>query len=176
MSIKDSAKVGPAVASLLEQEGMTGKEMAADLNVSEQLTSHYKHNRRNMHREIAQASMDCYDNPEYRMDLLFEFSSGYTPPVLRGRNIEQHRLSYEAHTERELAEAIDVIKKVCLARPPQSLSKDELEGVKEIVDELLDVRTLTDNFLKQLQVEYGISITERIKAMMPRWKARGWLV
>lgn len=175
MTIKRSAFVGKAINRLIESDETNGDQMAMNLNVSPQLVSHMKTGRRTMQADIAQDSIAIHDNPEHSMDLLWEFSSYFTSPVLRGKFIEQHRLAIEANAKREIEEALEMIKNICLAKPPSMLDANEKEGVRGMMDELIEARVHIDNLLKQMQVEYKISVKERIKALIPRWKAKGWL-
>lgn len=175
MKMKRSANAGKAINRLIEGEGMTGEQIAMDLNISSQLVSHIKKERRTMQADIAKESIALYDNPEYTMDILYAFSDGMTSPVLRGKNIEKHRLASSAYAKREIAEGLETIQKVCLAKPPSMLDANEKESVLTMMDELLDARIHIDNLLMQVQVEYKISIKERIKSLIPRWKAKGWL-
>lgn len=175
MQLKSSAHVGKAISHLAKAEELSGEQMALDLNVSPQLISHMKTERRTMQADIAQESINLYDNPTYAMDILYEFSNGMTSPVLRGKNIEQHRLAFSANAKREIEEGLDKIKQVCLAKPPSSLDQNERESVKSMMDELLDARIHIDNLLMQVQIEYKISIKDRIKSLIPQWKAKGWL-
>lgn len=175
MKIKRSALVGKAINRLVGTEKLSGEQMAMNLNVSPQLVSHMKNDRRTMQADIAHDSIAIHDNPEYNMDILWEFSSQYTSPVLRGKFMEQHRMAIAANAKREIEEALEMIKSVCLAKPPSTLDKNEREGIKNKMDDLIEARIHIDNLLKQLQVEYKISIKERIKALIPRWKAKGWM-
>lgn len=174
--IKKSADVGTAVTNLLEEEGMTNEQMAMDLNVSKQMVSHYKHNRRPMQQDIARQSIRVYsDSPEYLGELLYEFSDGYTSPVLKGPAIERHRLAIEANAEREIKEALQKIEEVCLAKPPGVTTAEERESIEKLMDELVEARAFIDNLVMMLEKEYNISIMKRIKRLIPRWKARGWM-
>ncbi len=175
MDIKKSAKVGQAVERLMKSEELDGSQLAFDLNISRQHGSHMKTGRRNMPQDIAQASINIYDNPEYISEIIYEFSNGYTPPVFRGKNLERHRLAIEQMTISEMEEAIMTMRAVCLVKPPQQLDKKELEDVAKLMDEILDARSFIDNLLIQLQNEYNISIKKRIRECIPRWKSRGWL-
>lgn len=175
MEIKSSALVGRAINHLATSEELTGEQLALDLNVSPQLVSHMKNERRKMQSDIAQESIQLYDNPSYVMDILYEFSSGYTSPVLRGKNIEQHRLAFWANTKREIEEGLEELKRVCLAKPPSQMNQMEMEAVKNMMDELIESRIHIDNFLVAVQREYKVSIKERLKGLIPRWKAKGWL-
>lgn len=175
MTIKNAANMGNALARLMESEELNGEQLAFDLNISRQLGSHMKNDRRKMQQDIAKVSIQTYDNPEYITDVLHEFSEGYTSPVFRGKHVEQHRLSIEAYTIQELQEAISKMKEVCLAKPPTIISKEEREEIKALMEELLDGRGFIDNMLIQLQKDYGLSIKNCIKGLLPRWKAKGWL-
>lgn len=175
MKIKRSAIVGHAINRLSESEAVTGEQLAMDLNVSPQLISHIRNERRTMQADIAHESINLYDNPSYTMDILYEFSSGFTSPVLRGKNIDNHRLSFKENAKREIEEGLEMIKRVCLAKPPSMVDNHEREGIQTMMDELIEARIHIDNLLSQLQVEYKISIKDRIKNLIPRWKAKGWL-
>jgi hypothetical protein len=175
MTIKTAANMGDAVARLMESEELNGDQLAFDLNISRQLGSHMKKDRRKMQQDIAKASIQTYDNPEFIHDVLHEFSEGYTSPVLRGKNIEQHRLSIESYTIIELQEAINKMQEVCLAKPPSIISKEEKQEIRNLMEELLDGKVFIDNLLIQLQKDYQISIKDCIRGLMPRWISRGWL-
>lgn len=175
MTIKTAANMGDAVARLMESEELNGDQLAFDLNISRQLGSHMKKDRRKMQQDIAKASIQTYDNPEFIHDVLHEFSEGYTSPVLRGKNIEQHRLSIESYTIIELQEAINKMQEVCLAKPPSIISKEEKQEIRNLMEELLDGKVFIDNLLIQLQKDYRISIKDCIRGLMPRWISRGWL-
>ncbi|WP_338749856.1 XRE family transcriptional regulator [Bacillus sp. FJAT-52991] len=176
MLIKKSADVGRAVTNLLEEEGMTNGQMAFDLNVSTQLVSHYKHDRRPMQQDVGKQAIQIYnDNPEFVGDLLHEFSGGYTSPVFRGKAIERHRLAVEANAEREIKEALQKIEEVCLAKPPAVTTAEEKESIESMMDELVEARAFIDNLIMMLEKEYNISIMQRIKRLIPKWKSKGWL-
>lgn len=175
MTIKTASNMGDAVARLMESEELNGDQLAFDLNISRQLGSHMKNDRRKMQQDIAKASIQTYDNPEFIHDVLHEFSEGYTSPVLRGKYIEQHRLSIESYTIIELQEAINKMQEVCLAKPPSIISKEEKQEIKALMEELLDGKVFIDNLLIQLQKDYRISIKDCIRGLMPRWIAKGWL-
>jgi len=175
VDLKKSILAGPAIERLLETEDISGEQLAMDLNISSQHGSNIKQGRRNLQADIARESINLYDNPSYTMDILYEFSSGFTSPVLRGKNIDNHRLSFKENAKREIEEGLEMIKRVCLAKPPSMVDHHEREDIQTMMDELIEARIHIDNLLSQLQVEYKISIKDRIKNLIPRWKAKGWL-
>lgn len=175
MDLKKSAMVGPALERVMSASGMSGEEVAEKLNISPQHGSNMKKSRRSMPADIAQESINTFNNPAYSLDILYEFSGGYTSPVLRGKNIENHRLAFWANAKREIEEGLEKLKSVCLAKPPSQMSQLEMEAVKNMVDELLESKVHIDNFLIAIQNEYKVSIIDRIKALIPRWRAKGWL-
>lgn len=174
LTIKHSAKVGPAVERLLNNENLSNDQLSLDLNISKQLGSHIKTGRRTMQQDIAQASITMYDNPEYISDILFEFSEGYTSPVLGGKHIEQHRLAIESYTIRELKEAMNKMEEVRLDKPPGTITSSERQEITSLIEELLEGRIFIDNLLIQLQKDYRISIKSCIRRLMPQWIAKGW--
>ncbi|MFL0365340.1 hypothetical protein ACH0BF_20240 [Pseudobacillus sp. 179-B 2D1 NHS] len=176
MVLKQAAEVGDAVKALLTEEELTVEQMSMDLNISKQLGSHIKNDRRRMQQDIAKQSIRVYeDSPEYIGELLYEFSDGYTSPVLKGPAIERHRLAVEANAERELSEALEKIRTVCLAKPPSIVDENEKEGIAQLMDELLEARAFIDNLNMMLEKDYGIPIKKRIRKLLPQWKAKGWI-
>ncbi|MEK3996720.1 XRE family transcriptional regulator [Psychrobacillus sp. FSL K6-2684] len=173
--MKTATHMGQAIERLMQSEELNGDQLASDLNISRQLGSHMKNDRRMMQQDIAVSAMQTYDNAEFIADMLHEFSEGYTSPVFRGPNIEQHRLSIESLAYRELKEAINKLEEVCLAKPPGVITKEERQEIKVLMEELLDGKAFINNLLIQLQKDYRISIKECIKGLVPRWIAKGWL-
>jgi len=173
--LEKSADASKALQNLIENENVTNEQLAIDFKLSPQMVSHLKNGRRPMQRDIAQASIQAFENSEYTADLMRAFTSGLTTPVLRGKNIERHRMSLAANAVKEMLEAIEAVKKMVLVKPPGTLDKDELQEVETIYDEMLEATIFSENFLMQLENDYGISRKKRVRINEPRWKARGWL-
>lgn len=173
--IKDSINAGGAIQTLLQEEAIEGVQLAMDLNVSPQLVSHMKTGRRKMQQDIAKRSLQVYDDPEYAMELIYEFSGGYTSPVLTGRAIEHHRLAFEEFAVNEMEETIKILKDVSLMKPPQETNKDERERIGQVIDEITDAEVALSNLKAILAKEYGISLKDRMRNRQPVWKAKGWI-
>lgn len=56
------SKISRSIRHLLEAEKMTGSQLALDLNVSEQMVSHMKNDRRKMPIDIAEAALKKFCN------------------------------------------------------------------------------------------------------------------
>lgn len=173
--MKKSANVGNAIKVLEKDEELTNDQLAFDLNLSPQMVSHMKNDRRVMQQDIARESIAIYDNPRYTMEILHEFSDGFAVPMMDGKAVDWHRLSLLAMLKKQFEEALEALKEVDFTKPPQAMEKHERELMVKAFDEILDARLSLENWLTQLQEDYGISIKKRMKAMTPRWKARGWL-
>lgn len=175
LALKKSVYAGEAIKTLVKEENVDGVQLAMDLNLSEQMISHIKNNRRKMQQDIAKKSMKVYDNFEYALELINQFTEGLIPPVLRGKNIEKHRLAIEAYAEKELKEALEAIVEICLAKPPESITAEEREGVKKIMYESLDAIAFLLNLLLTLEKDYLISVRKIVQNRIPTWKAWGWI-
>ncbi|MGE7621732.1 hypothetical protein ACQKMD_01395 [Viridibacillus sp. NPDC096237] len=173
--LEKSADASKAIQNLIENENVTNEQLAIDFKLSPQMVSHLKNGRRLMQNDIAQASIQAYENSEYRTDLINAFTGGLTTPVLRGKNIERHRLSLAANTVKEMQEATEAAKNLVLVKPPGEVDKNERQEVDVIYDEMLEAVMFGENLLMQLENDYGISRKKRIRLNEPRWKARGWL-
>ena len=175
MPIQRSANAGEPLERLLISENAQHEQLAWDLHISPQMISHMKTNRRKMQQDIAKESIRLYDNPEYIMDILHEFSHGFTSPVMRGKNIEQHRLALRHTTAKEMRNVLLMMEEAGLEKNIESLSTVERERIANLMDALLHSRLHSDNLLKQLQVEYRMSLKMRIKDVLIKWKALGWI-
>lgn len=173
--IQKSAKVGKAIQLLEEKEELSNEQISFDLNVSPQMVSHMKNDRRVMQQDVAKKSIATYDNPEYIATIIREFSGGLTTPVLQGKNIERHRLSLAASAVKEMSEAIQSLKNIMLVKPPESLETNEKQEIERIYDEIHEATIFGENLLMQFEHDYHISKKKRIKLNTPRWKARGWV-
>nr|WP_259547982.1 XRE family transcriptional regulator [Heyndrickxia oleronia] len=173
--IKDSAYAGGAIQTLLQEEEIEGVQLALDLNVSPQLVSHMKNDRRRMQKDVAQQSLKVYDDPTYAMELIYEFSGGYTSPVLKGKAIEHHRLAFEEFAVNEMKEAIQILNDVSFVKPPSETSREERERVAQAIDEVSDAIMALTNLRAILATEYSIPLKEQMKKRQPVWKARGWI-
>ena len=175
MELKKSTYTGNALEELQKSEEVAAGQLAFDLNVSTQMVSHMRLNRRKMQQDVARESIRLYDNPEYIMDIVYEFSDGYTSPVLRGKHIEHHRLASAAHVKREAHTMLLLIEESGLEKPVSGLSTEEREAINQLVDAVIVSRIHHDNLLKQLQVEYRVSVKERLKGIVRRFMAVGWI-
>ncbi|MDH5160380.1 XRE family transcriptional regulator [Heyndrickxia oleronia] len=173
--IKDSAYAGGAIQTLLQEEEIEGVQLALDLNVSPQLVSHMKNDRRKMQKDIAQQSLQVYDNPIYAIEIIHEFSGGYTSPVLNGKAIDDHRLAVEQFAFMEVEEAVETLKRINFIKPPDETTKDEQERIAKAIDEIIDAEAGLSYLKAILAKEYNISLKDRMKKRHPVWKARGWI-
>lgn len=173
--IKESVYAQKALQTLQKEEGLDGVQIAMDLNVSPQLVSNIKHGHRKLQKDIAKASLTTYDCPEYAMELLYEFSDGYTAPVLKGKAIEKHRLSFEEMTLQQVKEVIHILEEVSLAKPPNETTKEEKERIEQVISELLDADMFINNLLAVLAKEYGFSLRKCKRNRVPYWKSKGWI-
>ncbi|MED1201981.1 hypothetical protein [Heyndrickxia acidicola] len=173
--MRESAFVGGAIKTLQIQEELFQEQMAFDLNVSPQLISHMKNNRRKMQQDVAKQSLLTYDNPIYSMQILYEFSNGMTPPVLSGKSVERHRLAIEELAINEAREAIQILDEVSLVKPPAETNKEERERIGQVIDEISDAIMALTNLKAILGEEYNISLKQRSEKRLPVWKAKGWI-
>lgn len=173
--LKDSVYAASAIETLQKEEGLEGVQIAMDLNVSPQLVSNIKHGHRKLQKDIAKTSLATYDCPDYAMELLYEFSEGFTAPVLRGKAIEQHRLAFKEFLRNEAKEAFEKLKEVNLMKSPSNADKEDVEQIKGLIAELDDTEIAIANFKRILAKEYCISLKELKKQRAATLKAKGWI-
>ncbi|OMC86892.1 hypothetical protein BK128_09510 [Viridibacillus sp. FSL H7-0596] len=173
--IEKSANVSKAIQDLIQNGDVTNEELAVALNMSPQMVSHLRHGRRPMQQDVARHAIQTHDDPIFKADLLYKFSGGMTPPILRGKNIERHRVSLSVNTVKEMQEAIQGLSNPILAKPPESLTDLEREIVNGIYKELDEALVVGFNSKIQMQVDYKISEKDFKKKNDPYFKAIGWL-
>ncbi|MCU9614123.1 helix-turn-helix transcriptional regulator [Caldibacillus lycopersici] len=167
--------IGEALRHLRGEEELTQEQLAFDLNVSKQMVSHMETGRRKMQKDIAKAALSTYDVPEVAIELIYEFSGGYTSPLFNGKAIERHRLALEEFAIRESKEAIRILEEVSFIKPPGETTSDERERVGRVIDELIDAEAAINNLKAILAKEYKISLKKRYDLRKPYWKAKGWI-
>ena len=167
--------VSKAITGLREHEGITQKQLALELNISEQLVSHLERNRRNMQKETAERTLQLYDAPVYAMNIIREFSDGYTSPHLNGKAVEWHRLAVEEFAVTEVQEAVQILAEVSLVKPPKENELEELNRIEDVIGELLDAEMAIGNLKAILADEYQLSLKSLSKKRIPTWKAKGWI-
>lgn len=178
MDIKKSVHAGKMLERMIEEEGVTVNQIAFDLGVSPQLASHIKNNRRAIQRDIAERAINVFnDCPAFVMDLIFEFSSGFTSPVLRGKAIEQHRLSFKHFLLKEWTDVYGRIGSDDFdwCKPPDEVSKEEKAWVKDLIIELNEMEMAVANFKRHLYEAYLINPKQVRDETMVRIKAKGWV-
>lgn len=173
--IQKSAKVGDSIKLLAKEDGVTNEQMSMKFNVSPQMISHMKNDRRVMQQDVAHQAIATCDSPEFISSIIYEFSDGHTAPILNGKNIERHRLALAINTAKEMFEGMQALKNNLLAKPPETLDKNEMQIVEEIFDQVDEGCIWGENLLMELQRVYRISKKKRRRANKPRWKARGWV-
>ncbi|MGG3450236.1 hypothetical protein [Domibacillus aminovorans] len=185
MVVKKSANVGQIVERMLSDEDLSVNQIAFDLDVSPQMASHLKNNRRTMQQDIAKRAINVYnDSPAFVMDLLFEFSDGYTSPVLRGKALEQHRLSFKEFLADEWAdvqrkvyptEKDDLEYKFDWKKAPENATKEEVAWIKDLIIELNEAEMAVTNFRRHLYEAYLINPKQVQKETFSRIKTKGWI-
>lgn len=166
---------GQALKELRESLGLTQAAVAHDLNISKQSVSHYESGRRTFQEDVAQESLQTYDDPVYAMSIISEFSGGYTAQRLNGKSLEWHRLSLEEFAIQEVQEVVDILNQVSLIKLPNETTTEEKERIAEAIDEILDAEMALGNLKAILGRQYKISIKERVKKRKPVWTAKGWI-
>ncbi|EUJ27362.1 hypothetical protein [Listeria cornellensis] len=174
-SIKASATVATAFQYL--SDDLQQKQISAELNTSRPQVSNYKRGTRKMPADIASKSIEVFENDEYTTVLVSEFTSGATPPLMRGEAIEAHRLALIQHYIIEQEEAIKTIKDniILLSMPIESLDTDQKQNVKTILLEVADGVTMSWNAFIKLTNDYGYTAKKIFKSREKDWKVWKWL-
>ena len=176
MDIKKSINAGEIFERLIEEEGVSVNQLSFDIGVSPQMGSHIKNDRRPLQQDIAKRAINVFnDCPAFVMDLIFEFSSGFSAPVLRGKAIEQHRLSFKHFLLKEWTDVYARIRSEDFdwCKPPDEASKAEKDWLKDLIIELNEVEMAVANFRRHLYEAYLINPKQVRDETLTRIKAKG---
>lgn len=168
--MKESAKVQEALA-ILQQEGLTQKQIAQDTYQSYELVNKQTKGTRTMNKDVARRAMQVYQNYEFEASILHEFSDGLASPVMGGPYVERHRMVLEEIAEMETRDVLRIINEVSLVKPPNACSKDERENVRRMMHELIEARVAIDNLLMVLERDYGFSVLEESQKVLKKLKS-----
>jgi transcriptional regulator with XRE-family HTH domain len=168
--------IGQAIKDLRDRHGLTQENFGKELHISKQLVSHIENDRRKMHESIAEKLLEEYDDPYLNLTILREFSRGYTAPQVNGKYIDwENRLVLNEVAKQEAKEVIELLQSVNLIKPPHESTKEEIERIEKVAEEITEAEWMLHNLKAKLASAYGISIKEINKRVEMKWRAKGWI-
>ncbi|WP_337970216.1 helix-turn-helix domain-containing protein [Virgibacillus salexigens] len=167
--------VGKALKEMRKSEGLTQEQLALEFNLSKSMISEIEKGNRKLQEDVAHHSLKNLDNPLYALDIVHEFSDGYTPPRLSGNAVEWHRLALEEFVLKETSEVIEILKDVSLVKSPEASNLEELKQVEKVIGELIDAETAIGNLKAILADEYKLSLKECHQNRSQQYKKNGWI-
>ncbi|SFM28644.1 Helix-turn-helix domain-containing protein [Gracilibacillus orientalis] len=168
-------KLGELIKRFRDDEGLTQKDFAEEMHVSSSLIALIETNKRAVQEDFAQRTLKQYDDPVYAMEVIREFSDGYTAPRLNGNAVEWHRLALEELAITEVQEAVKILNDVSFVKKPDETELEELDRIENVIAELLDAELAVTNLKAILAKEYHLSLKTISKKRIPYWKSQGWI-
>lgn len=166
-------KAGKAIESLMERSGMNGEQMAADLFVSNSNVSAMKHNKRNMQRDVAEASLKEYDDATYNMEITHAFSQGHTAPVMNGIAVDRtNHLAVMVAAQKEIDEAEEVMQLDKFLRHPELATDQDKESAMAVYKESKEAADVLYNLCARLSESYEFSAKDMNQQLTRKWKAK----
>ncbi|MYL44625.1 helix-turn-helix domain-containing protein [Virgibacillus halodenitrificans] len=167
--------VGKALKEMRKSEGLTQEQLAMELNLSKSMICEIERGNRKLQEDVAHYSLKNLDNPLYALDIVHEFSDGYTAPRLSGNAVEWHRLAMEEFVLKETQEVIQILEDVSLVKAPEASNLEELKQVEVVIGELIDAETAIGNLKAILADQYKLSLKECHKERKQHYKKEGWI-
>ncbi|WP_164670929.1 hypothetical protein [Virgibacillus doumboii] len=165
-------KVGSAIKGLMERTGVNGEQMAMDLHTSNSNISAMKHNRRNMQRDIAESSLQQYDDATYNMEITHEFSQGQTAPLMDGMAIDRaNHLAVMVAAQKEIDDAEEVLQLDKFLRNPELATEQCKESAMTLYKESKEAADVLYNLCAKLSEAYEFSAKEMNQQLNRKWKA-----
>ncbi len=165
-------KVGKAIQGLMERAEISGEQMAAELFTSNSNVSAMKHNKRNMQRDLAESSLETYDDATYNMEITHTFSQGQTAPVMDGTSVDRaNHLAVMVAAQKEIDEAEEVLQLDKFLRNPELATEKCRESAKQLYKESKEAADVLYNLCARLAESYEFSAKEMNQQLTQKWKA-----
>ncbi|MED0736720.1 helix-turn-helix transcriptional regulator, partial [Aneurinibacillus thermoaerophilus] len=102
---------------------MTQLEFGFEINMSRSAIGMIEIDKRKLPREVTKKAVEVLDDGFFAMAAAEE-AVGYSwVPKLDGETVDLHRASVTMKTQEELHEALEAIRRVCVANHPRSMDK-----------------------------------------------------
>jgi transcriptional regulator with XRE-family HTH domain len=165
-------RAGNAIKGLMERKGINGEQFAADLFTSNSNVSAMKHNKRKMQRDIAERSLEIYDDATYNMEICYEFSNGFTSPVIDGEAIDHsNHLAIMIKAQKEIGEVEEVMQLDKFLRNPGQATEQDRESAMKVYKESKEAADILYNLCAKLSEAYGFSPKEMNQQVYREYKA-----
>lgn len=166
---------GNVIKEARKEHGLSQSDLGEMTGYSRQSIGFLENNKVKVTEEFARAAIKGIDCPVLHMELAHELLQGASSPVLRGKNIERHRLALKELAIAEVEEAMEHLNNIRLLTPPEHTTSREREAIVVMLEEMLDAIAGLQNLKAKLAKEYKISIPKLYEKRKPVWKARGWI-
>lgn len=164
-----------AIEQAMEDAGLTQRALAQELNVSRSAINAWKNGYRRIPREVAGKLVEALDCGFVAMELAYEFTGGAWMKTLDGEHVDLHRASVRLKAEEELYEALEAIRKVCVAHPPETVTADKLRELHDSLLQVLDAIVALTHYAAVVCREYKLSWVELWRAHHRKLKARKYV-
>ncbi|NRS51949.1 XRE family transcriptional regulator [Brevibacillus sp. HB2.2] len=136
---------GRQLGQSLQEAGMTQLAFGFEANVSREAVSSYTTGRIMTPPDVKSKAVQVTNNPFLAMAAAYESTSGTSPILLDGDNVELNRHTVVAKTVEEVEELLLAIRRAqpILLKPPSTWSTSEKHQIEHLVQETLDVVTST---------------------------------
>ncbi|TQK41927.1 hypothetical protein FB479_11628 [Brevibacillus sp. AG162] len=136
---------GRRLGQSLQEAGMTQLAFSFEANVSREAVSSYTTGRTTTPPDVKARAVQVTNNPFLAMAAAYESTSGTSPVILDGDNVELNRHTVVAKTVEEVEELLLAIRRAqpILVKPPTTWSTSEKHQIEHLIQETLDVVTST---------------------------------
>lgn len=169
-------KVGQAIQNLMQNEGVTGEQMAMDLHLDATMISKIKNNHRNMQKDVAAESIKIYPNIQYNMEVTREFSDGLTAPKFNGSAIEStNRLAVMIGAIKETKEALESINLERFIKHPDLADDSDLRAAETVFKECKEAEWSLANLCATIADAYYLPVKKMSNDLTMKWKATQYI-
>jgi transcriptional regulator with XRE-family HTH domain len=158
-----------------EALGLTQQDFAKGINLSRSTITMIEQGKRKMPKDVMGRAVEVMDDGIYAMAAAQEVIGYSWIPILDGPNVDLHRASVAARTNKEVREFLEAMEDICVANPPHSISEHDSAKLDEALDEAADAVVALLHYIAIICREYKKSWRRVWIRIYQKFKAKGYI-
>ncbi|QYY44727.1 helix-turn-helix domain-containing protein (plasmid) [Aneurinibacillus thermoaerophilus] len=166
---------GTKQREIREAAGITQEDFAKQLHLSRSAVGMAEREQRKMPIQVLGKAVEVMDDGLYAMAAAQEVIGYSWIPILDGPNVDLHRASVAARTNKEVREFLEAMEDICVANPPHSISEHDSAKLDEALDEAADAVVALLHYIAIICREYKKSWRRVWIRIYQKFKAKGYI-
>ncbi|MEW8956953.1 helix-turn-helix domain-containing protein [Clostridium sp.] len=168
--------LGQVIREVRVRNNLSQMELASEIHYSNKTISAIENNRRDISLEGLSELCGKLDDPRLYIETISKATHGvFSVPWLNGEGTDLHRSSVHNKVMEELVEAIDAMREVKIYKNPNFADKEDLEGIKYSLEQVIDVYTAAATYIAVICEEYCLSPKEAFNNQRRKLELKGYI-